>query len=133
LPVFYQAKFYYRLKLDINRKHAMVKFLAICSESPWQNVRDEHQLSLLLWLEDGSAGPPQWVGLVFQSQADGSTSSAGRRSYLGSVLRIRLRILIWIRRIRMFLGNLYPDPDPFVRGYGSGSGSGSGSSRKTFF
>ncbi len=35
-----------------------------------------------------------------------------RYGILGPVLRIR----IWIRRIRMFLGLLYPDPHPLVRG-----------------
>jgi hypothetical protein len=32
---------------------------------------------------------------------------------------------IRILRTRMFLGLLYPDPDPFSQRYGSGSGSGS--------
>jgi hypothetical protein len=40
---------------------------------------------------------------------------------LTAVLRIRIRIRIqihriWIHRIHVFLGILYPDPDPLVRG-----------------
>ncbi len=37
-------------------------------------------------------------------------------SCLQPVLRNRIRIMIWIRRIHKFLGLLNPDQDPLVRG-----------------
>ncbi len=44
--------------------------------------------------------------------SDGSESE----SCLQPVLRIRIRIMSWIRRIHKLLGLLNPDQDPLVRG-----------------
>jgi hypothetical protein len=38
------------------------------------------------------------------------------KAYLGSISNDLAVLRIRIRRIRMFLGLLYPDPDPLVRG-----------------